>query len=126
MNDRESGKRKSRPRVSHRKELAVVTLAMIASVSGVGGLLASNHLATANTAQATNTGQHAAKSSPARTDGWDHTKIVPASWHGRGERDDEEGRHAPARQVKARPVQHTSPSFALRSNTSASTVSQGS
>ncbi|QIN78202.1 hypothetical protein GBA65_06405 [Rubrobacter marinus] len=43
-----SGKPKAR-RVSPRKELAVVTLGMVAAISGVGGLLAANPPSWANT-----------------------------------------------------------------------------
>jgi len=102
---RKEGKEGKARRVSPRRELAVVTLAAVASISGVGGLLAGQHLsAPVQPASVART----ASANPAQTR---HTKqpiaLQRASYRGedRGEADEDEGViFQPTN--RARPVRH--------------------
>lgn len=98
----------ARKRVSHRKELAVVTLAAVASIAGVGGFLAAHQPVTQN-------------SQPASTvQSVQRTPVVQTTWHGDdGERDD-------GGQAFVQRAQGASSSFSTHSHAAPSAVSQGS
>jgi hypothetical protein len=118
---------KPKKRVSHRKELAVVTLAMVASISGVGGLLAANQSAYSQTASSAS---KPAVSAPARHDGagGKHLRFLRASWRdddGREVGDDGSG-YAVVGPVKRHQASNGAPSFSPRLHRSPSAVSQGS
>ena len=121
---------KSKKRVSHRKELAVVTLAMVASISGVGGLLAVNQPASS---QLTATVGSAAKPTITAhtqqdTSGKEHVRLIPSSWRGDDGReiDDDGDGYAVVRPARVHEVSNAAPSFSPRLHKSPSAVSQGS
>ena len=130
MKDPESqAKKPESRRVSHRKELAVVTLAMVASISGVGGLLVSGQQGTPQAVQPAAT-ERAGAASPASPSGTtDKPGTIPlTSQRGDddGEIDDDEGRHVVLRSAKAKPTQNETPSWSAPSQTPAPAASQGS
>lgn len=123
-------KKPERRRVSHRKELAVVTLAMVASISGVGGLLASGQQSTPQAGQpvaATERASAATSASPSGTTDKVGT-VAPTSQRedDDGEINDDVGKHAVLRSAKAKPAQNGAPSWSATSQTPAPAVSQGS
>ena len=114
-------KKPEHKRVSHRKELAVITLATVASIAGVGGLLLSGQQGTHQAVQS------AATASPSGTS--NNLGGVPTTSQ-RGDvdgeiNDDGEGRHAVLRPSKAKPAQSGAPSWSVPSQTPAPAVSRG-
>lgn len=116
-------------RVSHRRELAVVTLAAVASISGVGGLLAVNPPAS-QSAQPAGAREQPALAAPARPD--DQTDgLLPTSSNGGYRGDDEyyeddEGEQAAVQPASTLPTRKAAPSWSAPSQAPASAVSQGS
>jgi hypothetical protein len=98
-----SGRAGTRRRVSHRRELAVVTFAAVASIAGVGGFLAAHQ-------PVTHTSQPAVQQAPA----------IQTAWRTDDGGGDDGG------QVLVRQAQGTSPSFSSGSHAAPSAVSQGS
>lgn len=108
-------------RVSHRKELAVVTLAMVASISGVGGLLAGSQQGNSQAAGASERPTVAAPASPSGT-GDRLGMVANASQPG----DDDAGGHAVLRADKGKHTPNSTPSWSANSQRPAAAVSQGS
>jgi hypothetical protein len=116
-------------RVSQRRELAVVTLATVASISGVGGLLAAHQYgisqsvqpagaterpAAAVPNQPSSVGAGSAVSAPASSRENEHEEIV-----------DDGGEHAVLRSARVKPAQNDAPSWSAASQKSAPAVSRG-
>lgn len=102
---RAKARKPARRRVSHRRELAVVTFAAVASIAGVGGFLAA-HQPVTHTSQPAPVVQQA----PA----------VQTVWRGDDGAGDDGGK------AFVQQAQGTSPSFSSGSHAAPSAVSQGS
>jgi hypothetical protein len=126
---REKGTGKAARRVSHRRELAVVTLAAVASVSGVGGLLAAGQHATSTPAASVGTPASSAITAPAqpKTDQGTLAVAQAPRWGDDGDAADGDGQAAfqPANNVEL-VRRNANVAQSSTSNSSPATVSQGS
>jgi hypothetical protein len=130
VKDTSSHSKRSKPqRVSHRKELAVVTLAMVASISGVGGLLAANQPTSSQPTQTTGAPNRPAIATAARRGGAGRrpVRLVPSAWRSDdGRESDDGGGGAIQRPAKVHRVRKAVPAFSAHSRQAPSAVSQGS
>lgn len=114
-NNLPSNKSASKPRrVSHRRELAVVTLAAVASIAGVSGLLVTDQ-SNALAAQPTGSGERP-------------NLVAPTLQHGDGGQGDENDSddHGVIQPARARPAQVQAPSRSATSPATFHSVSRGS
>ena len=117
------------PRVSHRKELAVVTLAMVASISGVGGLLAAQQPTSSQPTQTAGAPDRPAVVRAARPGGAGRrpVRLEPSSWRGDDGREIDEGDgRSTLLPAKTHRVRGAIPTFSARSHQAPSAVSRGS
>jgi RsiW-degrading membrane proteinase PrsW (M82 family) len=116
-------------RVSHRKELAVVTLAMVASISGVGGLLAAHQPTSSQPTQTAGASNRPVVVSAARRDGAGRrpVRLEPSSWRSDDGREIDDARgHSTLHPAKTHRVHAAVPTFSAHSHRTPSAVSHGS
>lgn len=117
-------------RVSQRRELAVVTLATVASISGVGGLLAAHQYATSQFVQPAGATERPAAAVPNQPSSVGAGSAVSAPASSRENEHEEIGHdggdeHAILRSARVKPAQNGAPSWSAASQKPAPAVSRG-